>query len=143
MIKDGSQVSFEYTVSDDTGKVIDSNKGEQPVIYTQGKREIIAGLEQGLSAMEVDEEKRIRLEPEEAYGPINPAGFKEVQKTDVPSAGRKVGAVLSARGSTGEDMLIRVSEVKNDTVVLDFNHPLAGKTLNFDVKVTGIQPPRE
>jgi FKBP-type peptidyl-prolyl cis-trans isomerase 2 len=90
--------------------------------------------------MEVDEEKSIRLKPEDAYGPINPQGFKEVAKSDIPAAGQKVGAVLSARGTTGEDVVIRVTEVKDDTVVLDFNHPLAGKTLDFDVKVVDIQP---
>ena len=140
MIKDGSRVSFEYTVSDETGNVIDSNKGEQPVTYTQGQQQIISSLEQGLSGMAVDEEKSIRLKPEEAYGPINPEGFKEVPKSEIPAAGQTVGAVLSARGTTGEDVVIRVSEVKDDTVVLDFNHPLAGKTLKFDVKVVDIQP---
>jgi FKBP-type peptidyl-prolyl cis-trans isomerase 2 len=143
MIKDGSRVSFEYTVSDETGNVIDSNKGEQPVTYTQGQQQIISSLEQGLSGMTVYEEKSIRLKPEEAYGPINPGGFKEVPKSEIPAAGQKVGAVLSARGTTGEDVVIRVSEVKDDTVVLDFNHPLAGKTLKFDVKVIDIQPPTE
>lgn len=127
MIKDGSRVSFEYTVFDDSGNVIDSNKGEQPVTYTHGQQQIISGLEQGLSQMNVDEEKRIRLEPEDAYGPINPQGLKEVPKTDVPAEGQRVGALLGARGSTGEELVIRVSEVKTNTVVLDFNHPLAGK----------------
>lgn len=143
MIKDGSRVSFEYTLSDESGNVIDSNKGQQPVTYTQGQQEIIAGLEQGLSQMDVDEEKNICLQPEDAYGPINPQGFKEVAKADVPAAGQKAGALLSARGARGEDVVIRVSEVKEDTVILDFNHPLAGKTLNFDIKVVDIEPPAE
>jgi FKBP-type peptidyl-prolyl cis-trans isomerase SlyD len=143
MIKKGSLVSFEYTLSDETGKVIDSNKGGDAVAYTQGQQEIIPGLEQGLSGMEVDEEKSFRLQPQEAYGPIDPKGFKEVPKTDIPAAGQKVGAVLSVRGSKGEDLTIRVSEVKQETVILDFNHPLAGKTLNFNVKVLDIQPPGE
>jgi FKBP-type peptidyl-prolyl cis-trans isomerase 2 len=143
MIKDGSQVSFEYTISDERGNVLDSNKGEQPVTYTQGQQEIISGLEQGLADMNIDEEKSIRLEPKDAYGPINPQGFKEVPKADVPAAGRKVGALLGARGARGEDVVIRVSEVKDDSVVLDFNHPLAGKILNFDIKLVAIQPPGE
>jgi len=140
MIENGSRVSFEYTVADESGKVIDSTQGD-PVTYTHGKQEIISGLEQGLSGMAIHEEKRIRLHPEEAYGPVNPEGFKEVEKIDIPIGGQKVGALLSARGSNGEDVIIRVSEVKNDTVVLDFNHPLAGKTLDFEVKVTNIQRP--
>ena len=140
MIKKGSVVSFEYTLLDDNGKVIESNKGKGPVTYTHGQREIIPALEKGLSKMEVNEEKSIRLQPEDAYGPVDPKGFKEVPKTDVPPAGLKVGAALRAKGPEGEDVAIRVREVKTETVVLDFNHPLAGKTLDFTVKVVGIQP---
>ncbi|HXV80180.1 MAG TPA: peptidylprolyl isomerase [Candidatus Binatia bacterium] len=140
MIKKGSVVSFEYTLSDDNGEVIESNKGKGPITYTHGQREIIPGLEKGLSSMEVDEEKNIRVQPEEAYGPVDPKGFKEVPKSDIPAEGLKVGTALNARGPKGEDHVIRVREVKTETVVLDFNHPLAGKTLNFNIKVLGIQP---
>ncbi|MGH7827464.1 MAG: FKBP-type peptidyl-prolyl cis-trans isomerase [Candidatus Binatia bacterium] len=140
MINKGSVVSFEYTLSDDNGKVIESNKGKGPITYTHGQREIIPGLEKGLSGMEINEEKSIRVQPEEAYGPVDPEGFKEIPKTDVPAAGLKAGATLSARGPKGEDLSIRVREVKTETVILDFNHPLAGKTLDFNVKVLGIQP---
>jgi FKBP-type peptidyl-prolyl cis-trans isomerase SlyD len=140
MIKNGSLVRFEYTLSDENGKVLQSNKGKDPITYTHGQREIIPGLEKGLSGMEVNEEKSIRVQPEEAYGPVDPKGFKEVPKTEIPAAGLKVGAALSARDPKGEDHVIHVREVKNETVVLDFNHPLAGKTLDFSVKVLGIQP---
>lgn len=140
MIEKGSVVSFEYTLSDDNGEVIESNKGKGPITYTHGQREIIPGLEKGLSGMEVNEEKNIRVQPEEAYGPVDPKGFKEVPKTDIPAEGLKAGTALSARGPKGEDHIIRVREVKTETVVLDFNHPLAGKTLNFNIKVLGIQP---
>lgn len=140
MIEKGSVVSFEYTLSDDNGEVIESNKGKGPITYTHGQREIIPGLEKGLSGMEVDEEKNIRVQPEEAYGPVDPKGIKEVPKTDIPAEGLKVGTALSARDPKGEDHIIRVRDVKTETVVLDFNHPLAGKTLNFNIKVLGIQP---
>jgi FKBP-type peptidyl-prolyl cis-trans isomerase SlyD len=140
MIKKGSVVSFEYTLSDDNGKVVESNKGKSPITYTHGQREIIPGLEKGLSGMEVNEEKSIRVQPEEAYGPVDPKGFKEVPKTEIPAAGLKVGATLSARDPKGEDHVTNVREVKEETVVLDFNHPLAGKTLNFNIKVLSILP---
>jgi FKBP-type peptidyl-prolyl cis-trans isomerase SlyD len=140
MIKKGSVVSFEYTLLDDNGKVVESNKGKGPITYTHGQHEIIPALEKGLSEMEVNEEKSIRLQPEEAYGPVDPKGFKEVPKNDVPPAGLKVGTALRAKGPEGEDVAIRVREVKTETVVLDFNHPLAGKTLDFNVKVVDIQP---
>jgi FKBP-type peptidyl-prolyl cis-trans isomerase SlyD len=132
-------VSFEYTLSDENGEVLQSNKGKEPVTYTHGRHEIIPGLEKGLSAMQVNEEKSIRVKPDEAYGPVDPKGFKEIPKSDIPATELEVGTPLNARGPQGEELLIHVREVKPDTVVLDFNHPLAGKTLNFDVKIVDIE----
>jgi FKBP-type peptidyl-prolyl cis-trans isomerase SlyD len=140
MIRNGSVVRFEYTLSGENGEVIESNKGKDPVTYTHGQHEVIPGLEKELSGMKVNEEKNICLQPEEAYGRVDPKGFKEVPKTEIPAAALKVGTPLSARSSEGEDVIIRVHEVKQKTVILDFNHPLAGKTLNFDVKVIDIEP---
>jgi len=140
MIRNGSVVSFEYTLSDENGEVLQSNKGKEPVTYTHGQHEIIPGLEKGLAEMEINEEKSIRVKPEEAYGQVDPQGFKEVPKSDIPTTELDVGTPLNARGPQGEELLIHVSEVKDDTVVLDFNHPLAGKTLHFDVKVVDIAP---
>lgn len=138
MIAKGSVVRFEYTVSDENGEVLQSNKGKEPVIYTHGRQEIIPGLEKALSEMEVNQEKIIHVRPAEAYGEVDPRGFKEVPKTDLPVRDPRVGTPLNARGPQGEEVLIHIREVKRTTVVLDFNHPLAGKTLNFEVKVLGI-----
>lgn len=140
MIKSGSVVSFEYTLSDEQGEVILSNKGKDPVTYTHGRREIITGLEKALDGMELNEKKSVQVEPAEAYGPVDPNGFKEVPKDRVPAEGLKVGTPLGTRGPNGEDLVIHVHEVKQDTVVLNFNHPLAGKTLNFDLRVVDIEP---
>ncbi|MDH3442632.1 MAG: peptidylprolyl isomerase [Deltaproteobacteria bacterium] len=140
MIRDGSFVRFEYTLSDEDGEIIQSNKGKEAVSYTHGKREIIPGLEKGLTGMDVDEEKSLRVEPEDAFGPLDPNHFKEVPKSDVPEAALTVGAPLGAQGPNGEKVVIYVHEVKEESVVLDFNHPLAGKTLNFDIKVLEVEP---
>lgn len=140
MIKNGSVVSFEYTISDDNGKVIDSSRGREPVTYTHGQQQIIPGLERNLSGMEINEEKNVRLPPEEAFGPVDPDGFQEVPKANIPVEDLKVGTTVQVRGQQGEDLDLRVHEIKKETVVLDLNHPLAGKTLNFGVKVLDIQP---
>ena len=142
MIKNGSLVHFEYTVSDEKGTVLQSNKGKDPISYTHGQGEIIRGVEKALDGMELNEEKRFRVPPEEAYGPVDPNGFKEVPKSAIPAAALKPGTPIGTRGPKGEELVIHVSEVKEETVVLDFNHPLAGKTLNFDVKVLGIEANR-
>ena len=130
---------FEYTLWDENGEVLQSNKGKEPVTYTHGQHEIIPGLEKGLAQMEINEEKSIHLRPQQAYGKVDPKGFKEVPRSDIPVREPQVGMPLSARGAQGEEVLIQISEVKQDPVVLDFNHPLAGKTLHFDVKVLGIE----
>ena len=84
--------------------------------------------------MEINEERNICIPPEEAYGPVDPEGFKEVPKEEIPAEKLKVGTTLHVRGKRGEDFDLRVYQIKEQTVVLDLNHPLAGKTLSFDVK---------
>ena len=140
MIREGSVVRFEYTLSDENGEVIESNKGKDPLKYIQGSHQIVPGLEKELAGMKMGEEKRVKVKPEEGYGPVDPKGFQEFPKEKIPSEGLKVGTVLMARGPQGQQVPVRVHEIKEKTVVLDLNHPMAGKTLVFDVKVLDIQP---
>jgi FKBP-type peptidyl-prolyl cis-trans isomerase SlyD len=139
VIRDGSVVSFEYTLSGEDGKTIESNKGKPPLKYTQGSRQIVPGLEKELAGMKAGEEKRVKVTPEEGYGPVDPKGFQEFPKDKIPSEGLKVGAVLMANGPGGQQIPVRVHEIKENTVVLDLNHPMAGKTLLFDIKVLDVQ----
>jgi FKBP-type peptidyl-prolyl cis-trans isomerase SlyD len=140
VIEDGSVVSFEYTLSGEDGKTIESNKGKPPLKYTQGSHQIVPGLEKGLAGMKAGEEKRVKVKPEDGYGPVDPKGFQEFPKDKIPSEGLKVGSVLMARGPQGQQVPVRVHEIKENTVVLDLNHPMAGKTLVFDIKVLDVQP---
>ncbi|MBI4523092.1 MAG: FKBP-type peptidyl-prolyl cis-trans isomerase [Deltaproteobacteria bacterium] len=140
MIENGCIVTFEYTVFDEQGRVIESSKGEEPVTYVQGQEELIPALEEELSTMEINEERNILLRPEQAYGPFDPNGFTEVPKEAIPTEGLMPGTTLEVRGPGGAEFSCRVHEIRTETVVLDLNHPLAGQTLTFDVKVLGIQP---
>jgi FKBP-type peptidyl-prolyl cis-trans isomerase SlyD len=139
----GYQVSLEYTLSDEKGDQIQTNKGEAPLVYTQGKQEILPGLEKAVEGMHVGEEKDVKLPPEEAYGSIDKELFQEVPKSSIPAAGLKVGAPLQARSPDGRSMMARVSEIKDNTVVVDLNHPLAGKTLAFHVKILDVKKVKE
>lgn len=138
-IKAGSLVSLEYTLSDDKGKVIESNKGKGPLKYTHGKGQIIPGLEKELAGMKAGQQKKVRVKPEEGYGPVDPRAFKEFPRDEIPADGLKVGAQLFAQNPQGQSMPVRVREIKEKTVIIDFNHPLAGKILLFDVKVLTIE----
>jgi FKBP-type peptidyl-prolyl cis-trans isomerase 2 len=136
MIESGKTVALEYTLKLEDGSVVQSNKDSEPFKYVQGEHQILPALERQLEGMEVNEEKVVELSAEDAYGRVNPEAFKEVPSEQIPERARHVGAQLSAEGYKGT---IRVADVKNETVVLDFNHPLAGKDLTFDVRVVAIE----
>jgi FKBP-type peptidyl-prolyl cis-trans isomerase SlyD len=138
-IREGSRVALEYTLSDETGKVIESNKGKEPMSYIHGKGQIIPGLEKQLSGMKVGEEKKVQVKPEDGYGPINPEAFQEISKDKLPPEALKVGTMLMAQGPQGQGIPARVHEIKDNTVIMDFNHPMAGKTLSFDIKISEIK----
>ena len=140
IVKDGSVVSLQYSLSEEDGKLIETNKGKDPLKYTQGNRQIIPGLEKELAGMKVGGEKRVKVKPEDAYGVVSAKAFQEVPKEQIPANGLKLGATLSAKGPQGQEIPVRVHEIKEKTVVLDLNHPMAGKTLLFDVKILDIQP---
>jgi FKBP-type peptidyl-prolyl cis-trans isomerase SlyD len=139
VITKDKQVSLEYTLTLEDKTQVDSNIGETPLVYTQGAQQIIPGLEKQLIGLKVGDSKRIEVSPEEGYGPVHPERLVDVDKTKVPADAHKVGSMLEGRSPDGERVLARVAEVKDKIVVLDFNHPLAGKKLFFDVKVLKIE----
>jgi FKBP-type peptidyl-prolyl cis-trans isomerase SlyD len=139
VVKDGQLVTLHYTLKGTDGKIIESSKDKEPLKYVHGRKMIIPGLEKELAGMKVGGEKHVTVKPEDAYGPVNKNAFQEIAKERVPANGLKIGAILNGQGAQGQPMQARVHEIKEKTVVLDFNHPMAGKTLSFDVKVVDIQ----
>jgi FKBP-type peptidyl-prolyl cis-trans isomerase 2 len=141
VVKDGSVVSLQYTLTGEDGKQIESNKGKDPLKFTQGSHQIIPGLEKSLAGMKVGDEKHVKVAAKDAYGEVDPRAIQEVPKDKIPPNGLKIGAVLMASGPQGQPIPVTVKEVKEKTVVIDLNHPMAGKNLVFDVKVLDVQPP--
>lgn len=140
-IETGSRVSLEYTVRDEAGELIDSNRGQAPLTFTQGAHEVVPGLENGVAGLRAGDERRITVAPADGYGEVDPSAVAEVPKDLIPAEARTVGTRLVARSADGRRRLVRVKEVREDTVVIDLNHPLAGKTLHFDVRVISVEPP--
>jgi FKBP-type peptidyl-prolyl cis-trans isomerase SlyD len=140
VIKDGMMVSLEYTLKSADGKVMETSKGREPLKYIHGKKMMIPGLEKELTGMKIGGEKHVTVKPEDAYGKINPSAVQDIPKEKIPPNGLKVGAVLAAKSPEGMVVPMTVRQIKEKTVVLDMNHPMAGKTLVFDVKVVDIQP---
>lgn len=139
IIQEGSIVSIEYTLTDDAGTVIDTSVGKEPLTYIQGAGQIVKGLERELNGLKVGDQKKVKVSPEEGYGAVNEKAFQEIPREKIPVEAQKAGAVLMTKSGDGRGMPIRIREVKDKTVVVDFNHPLAGKTLNFDIKIKDIK----
>lgn len=139
-VQSGSSVSIEYTLKDESGQVLGTNKDGQPLVFTQGGMQILPALERELVGMRVGEQKKVVVKPEDGY-PMVPNAQTEVPKDAIPTEALKVGTPLTARSGSGETRTVFVKEIKDSTVVVTFNHPLAGKTLFFDVKVLDVEPP--
>lgn len=138
-IKNGSQVKFDYTLTVD-GKKVDSSQNRGPLAYTQGDKRIIPGLSRQLEGLKAGDERDIAVAPEEAYGERDPKALREVERSKLPSTIQpEVGMPLQVQGPEGSVSIVSIAEVKKDSVVVDFNHPLAGKTLNFHIKIVSVQ----
>lgn len=138
MINHGKKVSLEYTVFLADGTQVDSNVGEDPLVFVFGSNQVFPALEQALLGLKIGDTKQVVLKAEEAYGPIVPEAFREVDAELIPETYRYPGAVLGVQDPAGGVYPVRVREVSEQKVVLDFNHPLAGHELRFDVKVIHV-----
>ena len=139
-IKENNTVKVHYTGKLPDGQIFDSSVGKEPLEFTLGKGQIIPGFEKGLIDMKVDEKKTITIAKEEAYGEVNEALKQEVNKSELPQdIEPAVGMGLVSRSPDGQEMNLVVVEVKEDSVIIDGNHPLAGKDLIFDLEVVEIK----
>jgi FKBP-type peptidyl-prolyl cis-trans isomerase SlyD len=138
-ISHGNTISIEYTLTLENKEVVDTNVGKKPLKFVQGSHEIIPGLEEALEGMKKGESKQVTVPPEQGYGPRDPQAVLEVPLDQIPPDARKVGTQLQGKNAQGRVVHPRVTEVKDQAVVLDFNHPLAGETLFFDVKILDIE----
>lgn len=139
VVERGRTVSIEYTLKLDDGSTADSNVGEDPLVFQQGQHQILPALEVQLEGLEADQRKQVTLSAEDGYGPVNPDAFQRVPRERIPEEAHQVGAQLVAQSSSGAQQIVRVHEVDDDEVVLDMNHPLAGETLHFDIKILSIE----
>jgi FKBP-type peptidyl-prolyl cis-trans isomerase SlyD len=138
-IQEGSIVSIEYTLTDDDGKVLETNVGKEPSTFIQGTGQIVVGLEKELQGLKPGDQKKVRVKPEEGYGMPSKEAFQEMPRETIPAEAQKPGITLMAKAPDGRTLPIRVHEVREKTVIVDLNHPLAGKTLNFDVTIKDIK----
>ncbi len=131
-------VSVEYTLRLDSGEVIDENPGD-PIVYLHGAGQLIPGLEKGMEGMSIGEEKDIVVPPTEAYGEFDENAIQEIPRSAFGDNPIEVGMKFYADFGDGNSVPFYIKEVGEESVVVDFNHPLAGQTLHFHVKIVGIR----
>lgn len=140
-VKDGVVVTLDYTLRLDDGEVIDSSEDEGPLEYLHGYGQIIPGLEKALAGLGVGDRKTVVVPPNEAYGEVDMDAFEIVPRTMFPDdLELEEGLELSLRDvETDEPFDATIAEIRETEVMLDFNHPLAGETLHFEVHIPAIR----
>ena len=138
MIERGSKVKLHYTLKVE-GNVVDSTKEKEPLAYVHGSGQLIPGLEERLEGRKQGEKMGVTLSPEKAYGQRKPEAVRTVAKSVFANPERiAVGSRVQGE-SDGRRFEASVTEMGPDKVTLDLNHPLAGKTLEFDVEVVEVK----
>ena len=139
-VADGMVVSLEYNLQLEDETVIDSSEGKPPLQFVQGQHQIVPGLERALYGMEVGDKKDVVVEPAEGYGERNPEANQVVPR-DAFGAGSELepGMPIRVSDGSGRTATAFVAELGDETVELDFNHPLAGETLYFEVEIAGLR----
>lgn len=142
-IQPNAVVTLHYTLKDNDGTIIDQSD-DGSFLYLHGAMNIIPGLENALTGKSAGDEISVKVSPDEGYGEKDPARVQEVPKEMFENAADiAVGMQFHAQGPDGSAVVVTVIEVKDDVVVIDGNHALAGMDLNFDVKVIDVREASE
>jgi FKBP-type peptidyl-prolyl cis-trans isomerase SlyD len=131
-------VSIEYEVSDGE-KVVDSNIGGEPLVFMFGKGQIIPGLESAITNMSVGEKAEVLVKAKDAYGEYEAEAMQEVPRDQFAGIELEKGMTLYGQGEDGGTVQVTVKEIGDESVIVDFNHPLAGKDLAFVVSINNIR----
>lgn len=139
-VKQNDTVKVHYTGKLADGQVFDSSEGKEPIEFTLGHGQLIPGFEKGLMDMKLNEKKTINIPKDEAYGDSREDLILEVQKSELPAEIKpEVGMGLVSKSSDGIELNMLITEVKEESIIVDGNHPLAGKDLIFDLEVVEIK----
>lgn len=132
-------VIMDYSLTVD-GEIVDSSEEGGPIAFLQGRGNIISGLERELEGMTIGESKKVTVLPADGYGELEAENFVDVPRSEFPAEiPLEVGTEIQVAMDDGSEDTAIISDIKAETVQLDFNHPLAGKTLEFDVTITDLR----
>jgi peptidylprolyl isomerase len=137
--KSGDTVKIHYTGTLDDGTQFDSSAGRDPLEFEVGSGQVIAGFDKAVEGMAVGDSKSVRLEPDEAYGPRHDQLVQEVDRSMLPDdLDPKEGMALQSSSPDGQVMQFMVTDVSEQSITVDANHPLAGQALSFDIELVEI-----
>lgn len=138
-IKQGDTVKIHYTGTLSDGSVFDSSEGRDPLEFTFGAGQVIPGLENGMKGMSQGDKRVIVATADEAYGPVHEEARQPVPRAELPDEiPLELGTQVQAQNQDGQVMTLTIVEVTESHVVMDANHPLAGKDLTFDIEVVSV-----
>ena len=138
-VKNGDRVKIHYTGTLKDGEIFDTSRERQPLEFIIGNREMMPGLETRVIGMEAGEKKSIEVPPEEAFGPRQEELVVEVKKSNLPDHIEPcLGQKLQMQDANGNHIELAITEIKEESITLDANHPLAGHTLFFDLELVEI-----
>lgn len=139
MVKVDDKVKVEYTGKLKSGEVFDKSKEGQPLEFTVGDGKIIPGFDQAVRGMEVNEEKEITIESDDAYGEKKEELIQDIPTDAFPDEFEpEIGRRLNLQSQDGQTFNGEITEIKDDSITVDLNHPLAGKDLIFNIKVVDV-----
>ena len=139
-IDDKTVVSIHYKLTNDKGDVLDSSEGKDPLVYMHGTHSLIDGLERELKGKEAGDKFDVTVQPEDGYGKVNPEMVQEVPRSAFQGVDDiQVGMQFEAKSPEGHAQLITIEEVKEESVRVNANHPLAGEVLHFNVSVEEVR----
>ncbi|MDP3921211.1 MAG: peptidylprolyl isomerase [Candidatus Omnitrophota bacterium] len=137
MIEDGKKVKMHFTMTADD-QVLESTFENEPFEFTFGKDPIVPGLAEQVLGLKVGERKTFDLAPPEGFGEHDPKGVLDVPRANFPESDIEAGMSFSTQNEAGQPLRGMVKKVEGETVTIDFNHPLAGKTIHFDVEIVEV-----
>ena len=142
-VQDDLVVSLDYALYVDD-ELLETTRESKPIEFIQGVGQIISGLEDALYGMEIGESKRVELAPDQAYGDSDPDGVQKVKQEEFSEEiPLEVGNFLDLRDSEDNILSAQITPKDDDSVTLDFNHPLAGKDLTFEITIVKLRPATE
>jgi len=138
-VEKGNTIKVEYTGSFEDGEVFDaSEKHGQPLEFKAGEGMVVPGFDAAVLGMEVGEEKEFTLQPKDAYGKPNPQAIQKVPKDKFP-AEAKEGMMIGVPLPNGQQIPAKITKIDDKEVTIDMNHPMAGKTLVFKIKIVSVE----